>query len=197
MTQRIVVGIALLFGLACASPEEFADEARAAADDTRAAVGTAAEEAADAARGALARISGDGAADAESVALIGCLLREDDYRAIVDDDRGGALGTGVGIDNEFILTGAVLGPTASGDAPMAPEDAVAAYRAATGAAAGHAYALEGDLEADMASDVGRMVQVVGALGRSSAAPVTSLRVDALPELEIVVWHPVGDFCPTS
>ena len=194
MTQRIVVGIALLFGLACASPEEFADEARAAADDTRGAVVAAAEGAVDAADGALARISGDGAADAESVALIGCLLREDDYRAIVDDDRGGALGTGVGIDNEFILTGAVLGPTASDGAPMAPEDAVAAYRAG---ATGHAYALEGDLEADMASDVGRMVQVVGALGRGSAASETSLRVDALPELEIVVWHPVGDFCPTS
>jgi hypothetical protein len=81
---------------------------------------------------------------------------------------------------------------------MTPEDAVAAYQQAIETAAGHVYALDGDLEANMATDAGRLVEVVGMLaGPRQANPEGSLQVDALPEINVIVWHPVGDFCPAS
>lgn len=47
----------------------------------------------------------------ETVTVSGCVERESDYRKAMDKGRGGVVGTGIGAENEFVLTG-VAGSTA-------------------------------------------------------------------------------------
>lgn len=42
----------------------------------------------------------------QEVTLVGCIQKESDYRQARDKGRGGAVGTGVGAGNEFVLTNA-------------------------------------------------------------------------------------------
>jgi hypothetical protein len=41
----------------------------------------------------------------EQVTVSGCVEREADYRKAQDKGRGGAVGTGLGVENEYVLTG--------------------------------------------------------------------------------------------
>jgi hypothetical protein len=47
---------------------------------------------------------GDRSATKSQVTLVGCVQRESDYRKAHSEGRGGALGMGTGVDNEFVLT---------------------------------------------------------------------------------------------
>ena len=69
---------------------------------------------------------------AQKVTVVGCVVRETDYRKAQDAGRGGVAGTGVGAGNEFVLTGHgwtglvadLLGPWRpedGGDAGVVPE----------------------------------------------------------------------------
>lgn len=44
-----------------------------------------------------------------SVTVFGCIVRESEYRAAQEKGHGGLIGTGIGVGNEFILTGATSG----------------------------------------------------------------------------------------
>jgi hypothetical protein len=46
----------------------------------------------------------DRSATKSQVTLVGCVQRESDYRKAHSEGRGGALGMGAGVDNEFVLT---------------------------------------------------------------------------------------------
>jgi hypothetical protein len=114
------------------------------------------------------------AAKPDEVALIGCIELERDYRARKDAGKGGVLGTGVGVGNEFVLTNAK--PASRG------------RTAATAGTSGADYELTGKLESGFLRHVGRQVEVIGVL---------HTRDDRLPEIEVTLWHPVGDFCPAK
>jgi hypothetical protein len=110
------------------------------------------------------------------VSVIGCLMREADYRELRKEKKNllDALGQG----NEYVLTDAR--PVAGN---RARQDSVG-----TSGSEARDYSLTGKLEEHVANDVGRMVEVVGR--------VDNVRSE-VPKLSISVWHPVGDFCPAK
>ena len=128
---------------------------------------------------------------ANEVTLIGCLMREVDYRKMNSGGRGGVLGTGVGAGNEFVLVDA---------SPLTQDEAKrrTAARAAkqkmppaavgTSGTAGKAYNLTGESEKNLVTDIGRLIEVVGTVDNSNAQ---------MPNVTISVWHPVGDYCPAT
>ena len=88
----------------------------------------------------------------QQVTVTGCVQREVDYRTAHDAGRGGVVGTGIGADNEFVLTSA---STATG---------AAGAGAPTGTSGGSmAYELTGSNESTVAKFVGRRVEISGRL----------------------------------
>jgi hypothetical protein len=89
------------------------------------------------------------------ITLVGCVQREADYRREQDKGRGGAVGTGAGAGNEFVLINASVAtpdtPTSSGAEPCAP------------GGKGEAYELTGDRERDLERFVGRRIEIAGML----------------------------------
>jgi hypothetical protein len=117
-------------------------------------------------------------ARAVEVTAVGCLELEQDYRARTDGSRG-ALGTGVGIGDEFVLSGAT---------PVSGQT--------QGASVAGDYRLTGKLEDDMLRQVGRRVEVVGKVRNDETVPQTGKARD-LPSLDVEVWHTFDDFCPAQ
>ena len=78
------------------------------------------------------------------VTVSGCLQREADYRRANDSGRGGQLGTGAGLGNEFILVN-----TVGSDIDCA------------NALTGDTFELTGDRERELERFVGRRVQITG------------------------------------
>jgi hypothetical protein len=78
------------------------------------------------------------------VTVSGCIQRESDYRRANNSGRGGQLGTGAGLGNEFILVN-----TAGSDLDCA------------NALTGDAFELTGDRERELERFVGRRVQITG------------------------------------
>ena len=85
---------------------------------------------------------------ARQVTVTGCVQREADYRKAHDKGLGGLVGTGVGAENEFVLTNAMTSP--------------AADKAAT-TTGGAAYELTGANEKLVAGHVGHRVEITGML----------------------------------
>ena len=114
-----------------------------------------------------------GAKPAE-ITLVGCVDMEKDYRARKEAGRGGVLGTGVGVGNEFVLSNA------------------RPARGRRGAAAGGSgvadYEVTGRLERDFLRHVGRQVEVIGTLETNA---------DGLARINVTLWHPVDDYCPSA
>jgi len=124
-----------------------------------------------AAQAAQAQAAPDG-----EVTLIGCVELERDYRARKESGRGGLLGSGVGVGNEFVLSNARPAPSGR--------------RGAAAPAGGQSadYQLSGKLEKDFLRYVGRQVEVIGKIDKGS---------DALSTVTVSLWHPVGDYCPAK
>ena len=113
-----------------------------------------------------------GAKPAE-ITLVGCVEMEKDYRARKDAGRGGVLGSGVGVGNEFVLTNARPAP---------------GRRGAAAAGAATDYEVTGRLERDFLRHVGRQVEVVGTIEKNA---------DGLDRIDVALWHPVSDYCPSA
>jgi hypothetical protein len=135
------------------------------------------------------------------ITVTGCLMREAEYRKLHNAGRGGVLGSGVGVGDEFVLANAM--PTRN-----TPEGRRGGQRGdrvtgrpvgvgTTGSAAGRNYALTGPAERNLVSDIGRMVQVVGKVENAGKAADADAAVEDLPRITISVWHPVGDYCPAT
>ena len=130
-----------------------------------------------------------------SVTLVGCVMRETDYRKANDSGKGGPVGTGLGRGNEFVLTNATK-TTAGATSPSSTADCGAA-------AAGEAYELGGSREKDLASYVGRRVEITGTLkeAKTETAPAGEtkptggfdpLKQDLkLFEVDVVSFRPVA------
>jgi hypothetical protein len=121
---------------------------------------------------------------AGEVAMIGCLMREVDYRKLHNETGGG--------DKEYVLVAAAPAPAtnaaASNQQASGPGSAPAAV--GTSGAAKMDFRVSGKLEPDMATGVGRMVEVVGAVDKDAKAGEPS-------KITASLWHPVGDFCPAG
>jgi hypothetical protein len=89
----------------------------------------------------------------KDVIITGCVQREADYRRAKDAGRGGAAGTGIGAGNEFVLTEASSGSSATATTPST-----------TGTSGGSmAYELTGPNEGQLSQHVGRRVEITGKL----------------------------------
>ena len=119
---------------------------------------------------ALAQSSRD--ADKE-VRIVGCIQWEKDYRKERNEGRGGAVGTGIGVGNEFVLT------------MVKPEGA----RKAT------AYSITGDREKELGRRIGQQIEVIGIL--EDAGTAGSERFGDLPRIKMTAWVPIKDSCPTQ
>ena len=146
--------------------------------------------------GVLAQDAAAPAATANEVTVIGCLQREADFRAINNSGRGGVLGSGVGVNDEYVLADARPADTNRNSrmrpraaAPSAPGAVGTSGTSGTSDSARH-YSLTGTLEDNLLRDVGRLVEIVGTVEESTES-------ERLPRLTISVWHPVGDFCPVK
>ena len=85
----------------------------------------------------------------QSVTVVGCVMREDEYRKTHNLSRGGAVGTGVGTGNEFVLVNASMSGAAQG--------------AQAGTSAGTAYEVTGPNEGQLTQHVGKRVEIAGTL----------------------------------
>jgi hypothetical protein len=106
----------------------------------------------------------------DEIRIIGCVQWEKDYRRDHNEGRGGALGTGVGVGNEFVLT------------RVKPEGG----RKAT------AYSITGDREKELGRRIGQQIEVIGVI-EDNGKP-DSERFGDLPRIRMTAWVPIKDSC---
>jgi hypothetical protein len=93
------------------------------------------------------------------VTLVGCVMREADYRKAKDSGKGGPVGTGLGRGDEFVLVNAMKTTAGNSNAASSIDCA-----SATGSgASGQAFELGGSREKDAAKYVGQRVEITGTL----------------------------------
>jgi hypothetical protein len=114
-----------------------------------------------------------------SVAIVGCVQREADYRRTRNGGRGGAAGTGAGVGNEFVLVRPSTATLPDPQTPGALPTASATLQTA-GMAAG-AYELTGPAEGQLEQYVGRRVEIVG---RMKSGPTAMS--DRAPDIKVTV-----------
>ena len=102
--------------------------------------------------------------------ISGCVVSEADYRKMHDAGRGGVVGTGVGVGNEYILTDASNGPSATTDASSA-RSVMPSATGTSGTTGAMAYELSGTAEGQLSRYVGRRVELTGMFkgGETSAS----------------------------
>jgi hypothetical protein len=86
----------------------------------------------------------------KEITLTGCVQSEEDYRKAKGLGKGGAVGTGAGVGNEFVIVSAK-----PAGAPSAAETA------GTSGAAAMAYEVTGSKEGDLKQFVGKRVEIMG------------------------------------
>ena len=106
----------------------------------------------------------------KEIRIVGCVQWEKDYRRQRHEGNGGALGTGIGVGNEFVLT-------------MVKPDAT---RKAT------AYSITGDREKELGRRIGQQIEVIGII-EDEGKPEAN-RFSDLPRIKMTAWVPVKDSC---
>jgi hypothetical protein len=143
----------------------------------------------------------------EKVTVVGCVQREADYRKANNLGRGGAAGSGVGGGNEFVVANAMMAPGAGGGAA-----ASGAPTGTGGTASTTAYEVTGPNEGQLASHIGRRVEIVGMLkpaetgaagptgGPTAGTPPRGVDVVSqdlkLREFEVTSVRPATGTCPS-
>lgn len=136
-------------------------------------------------------------APAQQVTIIGCVHKEADFRRAKNLGKGGAVGTGVGAKDEFVLINASTSTT--GTAAPAPTGT-------TGAPAGSdEFEVTGKNEEQLGAFVGKRVEVTGTIKAADtrgAAPTGGVTEAApgsrdlkLRELEIASVKEATGSCP--
>ncbi|HYS27853.1 MAG TPA: hypothetical protein VEP46_19730 [Vicinamibacterales bacterium] len=124
--------------------------------------------------GAVAPALAQSASDAaREVRISGCVQWEKDYRKERSEGRGGALGTGLGVGNEFVVT------------MVKPEGG----RKAT------AYSITGDREKELGRRIGQQIEVIGVI-EDEGKPDAD-RFGDLPRIRMTAWVPIKDSCPAQ
>src|SRR5688572_2522594 len=98
--------------------------------------------------GAPAYADDDLKAEERPISVVGCIQRETDYRKQNDSGKGGFLGFGGGLGDEYVLVNASRG-------------ANGAFGDCTTATGGEAFELTGSAEDDLAPFVGQRVAIAG------------------------------------
>ena len=98
----------------------------------------------------------------EEVTLVGCVQREEDYRT-AHNMKAGTAGTGVGMDNEFVLVHASKSTAMAGTAGTS---GTAGTTGGTTAAGMEAYELTGAKEAEVKTFLGKRVEITGKLKKA-------------------------------
>jgi hypothetical protein len=106
----------------------------------------------------------------KEVRIVGCVQWEKEYRRARHEGSGGALGTGVGVGNEFVLTMVKPGAT----------------RKAT------AYSITGDREKELGRRIGQQIEVIGVI-EDEGKPDAD-RFGDLPRIRMAAWVPIKDSC---
>ena len=123
----------------------------------------------------------------KEVRIVGCVQWEKDYRKERNEGRGGAIGTGIGAGNEFVLTFAQLQVTEEpGASIVTPE--MARESPTT-------YSITGDREKELGRRIGQQVEVIGML--EDAGKADSERFGDLPRIKMTAWVPIKDSCPAQ
>ncbi|HUR34435.1 MAG TPA: hypothetical protein VM032_11620 [Vicinamibacterales bacterium] len=147
----------------------------------------------------------------QSMTITGCVMSEADYRKAHDAGKGGVVGTGVGVGNEFIL--AEAGP-APAPGSSAARDAQPTGTSGTTASGAMTYELTGSNEGQASRFVGRRVEVMGHVkgadvsaagtptgGPTAGRPPAGVDVASkdlqLPEFEVASIREVPGSCSTQ
>jgi hypothetical protein len=142
-------------------------------------------------------------APAQQVTVTGCIQSEADYRKAHDQGKGGAVGTGVGVGNEFVLVNAAMGAGSSATGTSGTAKSIAA-----------AFELTGSKEGDAAQFVGKRVEITGKLkaeevnaagkatgGATAGKPPEGIDVTSkdmkLRELEVASIKEATGTCPAK
>ena len=140
----------------------------------------------------------------QQVTIVGCVQREADYRRAHNLGRGGAVGSGAGIANEFVLVNA-------SPAPGTTMPGATAGTTGTTTPSETAFELTGKNESEADKYVGRRVEIVGKLkpaevgttgptgGATAGKPPAGVDVTSpdlkLRELEIMTVRETTGTCP--
>jgi hypothetical protein len=152
----------------------------------------------------------DAEAPGRQVTVVGCVQREADYRQARDAGKGGVLGSGVGVGNEFILVAASMsGSSASG----ASTPGAVGTAGGASASMGTDYELTGANEGRVGEHVGKRVEIVGRLkeadmtpagpsgGPTAGQPPAGVDVTSkdlkLHEIEVVSVREASGTCPAA
>jgi hypothetical protein len=103
------------------------------------------------------------------VTVTGCIQREADYRRASGAGRGGALGTGAGAGNEFILANATMSASSTGASAPTSGANTPSPTGTAGTRGGTAYELTGSKEGDAAAFVGKRVEITGMVKPTTSA----------------------------
>ena len=106
----------------------------------------------------------------KEVRIVGCVQWEKEFRRLRHQGPGGALGTGIGAGNEFVL--AMVKPDAT--------------RTAT------AYSITGDREKELGRRIGQQIEVIGVV-EDEGKPDAD-RLGDLPRIKMTGWIPIKDSC---
>jgi hypothetical protein len=110
----------------------------------------------------------------QTVNIVGCIQREEDYRKAQAAGKGGVASTGVGAGNEFVLTNAMM--ATGGAKPETPTG--------TAGAAGSAFELTGSGEGQAAAFVGQRVEIAGKVKATSGAGGPTAAVPGSADLQL-------------
>jgi len=111
-----------------------------------------------------------GSDNGKEVRIVGCVQWEKEYRRLRHEGPGGALGSGIGVGNEFVL--AMVKPDAT--------------RKAT------AYSITGDREKELGRRIGQRIEVIGVVEDEGKADAD--RFGDLPRIRMKAWVPIKDSC---
>lgn len=118
--------------------------------------------------------------DETPITLVGCIQRESDYRRQQNAGRGGVVGTGVGLGNEYVLINA----SAPGSTGTSTE-----IDCTSATSVGEAYELTGKPESELKAFVGRRVEISGMLKKAD------VKSDAVGTSGTTATRPTGGFDP--
>lgn len=134
----------------------------------------------------------------QQVTVSGCIQREADYRRSAGAGRGGAVGTGAGVGNEFILANAMMSPASTSPSPAG----AGAATGTAGSSSNTAFELTGPNEGQAATHVGKRVEIIGKM-KASATPggptanVPGSQDLKLREIEVVSIKEAAGACTPS
>ena len=150
---------------------------------------------------------------AQQVTIVGCVQREADYRRANNLGRGGAVGTGAGVANEFVLINASMAGGATAGAATGTATGTTGTAGATPAAPGQAYEVSGENESQLEQYVGKRVEIVAKMkaaekgpagttgGATAGTPPTGVDITSpdlrLKEVEIVSVKEAAGSCPAK